>query len=65
LPGREQGRDSASGWPRTGVARLELRCGGSMGRDSGVQGAVAELRWSTASREREREREHGKESELG
>ena len=45
------------GWPRTGAARLELRCGGSTGRGSGVLGAVVELRRSAASRERERTRE--------
>jgi hypothetical protein len=61
----EQGRGSASRWPGTGAARLELRRGGSTGRGSGVQGAMAELRRSAASRTRERERERGKESELG
>jgi hypothetical protein len=40
-----------------GATRLELRRGSSTGRDSGVQGAVVELRRSVASRERERTRE--------
>jgi hypothetical protein len=38
--GREQGRGSASRWPGTGVVRLELQRGGSMGHGSGGQGAA-------------------------
>jgi hypothetical protein len=52
------------------VARLKLRRGGSMGHDSGMQGAVAELRRSATSRERENEGRRassgeGRGSELG